>query len=234
MRSLLFIAVSCLLGASVSAQSLEIGINGGMSTTLKPGESLYKGEKGVLDYAADINAHYGFADRWEAGISIGLTRWERLDDWKLTGANGFDLGTHEVKYIFAQRAVNFAFRLNHVIPIYQQYEDFVRSKFYVGLSAGAVFTGNDGKVSHDRVNPYTPNEYTYASEFHFEGGYGFTLGAQVGYTYYFNHALGINIDFAPRVAWVKTVDPRYNRANELFSMMYFPTTLGFHVRLGSR
>lgn len=231
MKSILLSFSALLLCTSVTmGQSIEIGVNGGMSNTLKPGESLYKGDKNVWNYAADVNVHYGFNDHWEIGLNIGMTKWERLQDWHLFGPEGVDLGIHEVKYVFAQRAVSFAFSSNYVIPIYKQYEDYVKARFYVGLSTGAVFIGNDGEEKYGRVNPFTPKEYTYTSEFHFQSGYGFLAGAQAGFTYYFNQTWGVNLDFSPKIAWVKTVDPRFNHANDLYSIIYYPITLGVHVR----
>lgn len=232
MKSLLIIAAISIMSGSVYAQSFEVGVNGGVSTTAKPHQSLYQGDDNVWNYAADVNVHYNISERWQTGLSIGLTKWERTGEWPLTGTSGTDLGSEDVKFIFAERAVSFAFQLNHVIPFYEQYEDFVRSHLYFGIAAGAVVLGNDGTIQYSKVNPNTPVEYTYTSEFHFENGYGFLLGAQLGYTYYFGEHLGINLEVAPKVAWVKTNDARYAGANNVFNIIYFPTTIGVHYRFG--
>lgn len=233
MKILCSIAIAVLASTSVFAQKFEIGINGGVSTTSRPNESLYQGKKGLWTYNADVNFHYNLSERWQAGLQVGLTNWERKEDFRLSGPNNQDLGNREVSYLLAKNAVSFAFQFNHVIPFYQRYEDYVKSQVYFGISAGAVVTGNDGKIVYSRVNPNTPTEYTYASEYHFNGGYGFLLGAQLGYTYFFNEHLGVNIDCSPRIAWMSTTtDARYGHANDRFNIIYFPTTIGIHYRFG--
>lgn len=234
MKSVLLFVICCTISAISFAQPFEVGINGGVSNTTRPNESLYQGDQGQWSYAADVNFHYYLTDRWQTGLSVGMTKWERKEDWRLTGSNGEDLGSREVSYLFANNAVSFAFQLNHVIPFYKRYEDWTQGNIYFGLSAGGVITGNDGKSVYNRVNPNTPLEYTYTSGYHFESGYGFLLGAQLGANYYFNEHLGINLDFAPKIAWVSTsTDARYGGENDKFNLIYFPTTIGIHYRFGA-
>ena len=231
MRSLFFGAALLFLSGSVYAQ-FEIGLNGGISTTTRPVKSLYTGKKNVWNYAADLNFRYNFSEHWQVGLSAGMTKWQRKGEWELTHTAGDSLSTEDVKFVLAQRAVSFALQLNHVIPFYERYEDYVKSQVYFGVSAGAVIVGNDGDVIYSKVNPNTPVEYTYTSEFHYESGYGMLLGAQVGYTYYLNHRWGLNLEFAPKVAWVRTYDSRYAGANNQYSVWYLPTTVGLHFRFG--
>ena len=233
MRYLLLTAFAALLAGNVSAQTYEIGLNGGVSTTSKPHQSLYKGIDNIYNYAADVNFHYNITERWQTGVSVGVTKWQRHDEWPIELTNNVSLGNQDVKLVLAQSAVSFALQLNHVIPFYEQYEDFVRSNLYFGVSAGAVIAGNNGKVNYSRVNPNTPAEYTYANEYHFESGYGYLLGVQLGYTYYFNEHIGLNFDIAPKVAWMRTNDSRIAGANNKYNLIYFPTTLGIHYRFGS-
>jgi hypothetical protein len=233
MKSILVLASACLLAVSVNAQRYEIGLNGGVSTTLQPHRSLYKGSDEVYNYAAELNFKYNLSERWQIGAAVGLTKWQRNDQWPLTNTNNGTLGAQEVKLVIAESATTFVLQANHVIPFYEQYEDFIRSSLYFGLSAGAVVVGNDGKVNYSRVNPNTPAEYTYASQYNFESGYGAVLGFQVGYSYYFSERIGVNLDVAPKVAWVRTNDARQAGGNNQYNLWYIPTTIGIHFRFGS-
>ncbi len=233
MKKISIIIAFCFLITISQAQVFEVGINRGVSNTSQPNESLYNGDKGKWSYATDLNLHMNFSERWQAGFSIGMTKWERTGNLLLTAAYNINLGSRKVNYLYAKRAVSIAFQGNHVIPFKERYEDFVRSNLYFGLSAGVVVTGNDGNITYTKTNPNTPSEFTYISEFNYQSGYGTLLGVQVGYTYYFGEHLGINLEFAPKITWVKTVDPKYNNANDTYNLFYFPTTIGIHYRFGN-
>ncbi|MBS1777452.1 MAG: hypothetical protein JSS64_14350 [Bacteroidetes bacterium] len=217
---------------TVSAQKFEVGLNAGVSTTSKPHKSLYKGGDNVYNYATNFKVQYNINERWQIGGELGLTKWQRKDQWALDNTNNQSLGKQEVKLLIAQSATSFSLQANHVIPFYERYEDFVRSAIYLGVSAGAVIVGNDGKVNYSRVNPNTPAEYTYASQYNFESGFGMLLGFQIGYSYYFNSRLGINLDIAPKATWVHTNDVRQGGANNYYNLWYIPTTIGIRYRLG--
>lgn len=231
MRSILT-AIAVLFSLTLFAQKYEAGLNAGFSTTSSPHQSLYKGDKNIWNYAVGANVHLNLHERWNAGINIGMTRWQRGGTWELTGTSNDSLGTADVNYVLAKRAVSITAELNHVLPFYTAYEDYSRSQLYIGISAGANFIGNDGEIVYGKVNPNTPAEYTYAAEYHYEAGYGFVLGGQIGYTYYLGSHWGINLEFAPKVTWVKTNDSKYGRANQTYNLVYFPTTIGLHYRFG--
>lgn len=231
MRSL-FTALGLFCFMTASAQKYEAGLSGGVSNTSRIKESLYSGNKGTWTYAAGINFHLNIDPHWQAGIEAGMTRWERTDEWALYGSNNQSLGTKEVNYIFAERALSLTLRLNYVLPFYNRYEDFIRSSFYGGISLGGVATGNEGKIEYSRANPNTPAEYRYVSKFQYESGYGTVLGLQVGYNYFFSKLLGLNLEFAPKMAWVKTVDSKYGYANDTYNILYFPATVGLRFRFG--
>lgn len=234
MKSFLLAVAGLLVFSTTQAQTkYEVGLNGGVSVNTIPKRAAYNGEKTVWNKAAGASFNKNLNERWQVGVNAGLTSWATTKNTIIIGNNGDSLNTENVKYVQAERAVSFAFHLNHVIPFVRAYDDFAWSKLYIGISAGGVATGGDGKITYSKVKANTPVEYTYASEFHFESGYGYLLGCQIGYTYYFGDHLGINLEIAPRVAWVKTVDPRYGNANNDFNLAYFPSTIGVHYRFGS-
>ncbi len=234
MKSFFLGICTLVLSSSIYGQYYEVGLNGGISTITKPNGSLYQGSKSNWSYAAQASFHYNITEEWQVGLSVGLTRWERTGQWPLRSTNGDSLGNRDVNFLIADRAVSTALQLNRVISFYKPHEAFARSSVYFGASVGATFIGNDGKITYTRQNPNTPVEYVYTSDFHYEAGYGFLLGLQVGYTYYINEHFGINADFAPKVSFVKTKDPRYAAANDTYHLFYFPTTIGLHYRFGYR
>ncbi len=224
------LGIFCFLG--VSAQKYELGLTGGVSSTSRVKESLYSGDKGKWTYAAGINFHYNINPHFQAGLEAGMTRWERTGEWSLNASNNQSLGNKEVTYLFAERALSLALRLNYVVPIYRAYDDFIRSSFYGGVTLGGVATGNEGKIEYAKGNPNTPAEYRYVTKFQYESGYGTLLGLQIGYNYYFSKLLGVNLEFAPKMAWVKTVDAKYGAANDTYNILYFPATIGLRFRFG--
>lgn len=232
MKSLLLTAATIALSVSLQAQVFELGLKAGVSTAAKPHNSLYQGSENVYNYAAGLDFHYSFSERWQIGVDVMATKWQRGDKWPLTNTNNTKLGEQDVRIVLAQSAVSFALQFNHVVPFYQPYEDFVRSALYFGVSGGAVVVGNDGKVNYGRVNPNTPAEYTYASQYNFESGYGVLVGFQLGYAYYFSSRFGFNVEVAPKVAWVKTHDARLGRANNEYNIFYVPATIGLRYRFG--
>ncbi|HTN46504.1 MAG TPA: hypothetical protein VL098_09170 [Flavipsychrobacter sp.] len=220
------------ISLSAGAQKFELGFNGGLSNTAKPTKTLYDGDEGKWTYATGLNLHYNINRNLQAGLDVQMTRWERKTEWPLYGTNNQYMGMRNVDYIFAERALSFALRFNYVIPFEARYEDFVRSSLYVGISAGAVATGSEGKIEYARALPNSPSDFNYVSKYQYESGYGGLLGAQIGYSYYFSRVIGVNIEFAPKFASVKTTDSRYNHANNTYNILYFPTTLGLRIRLG--
>jgi hypothetical protein len=233
MKSLVLLGAGLLLSGSVYAQSFEIGINGGVSTTGRANNALYSGTDNKWNYAADLSLHYNLSPRWQTGLSIGMTKWERETEWPLIHTNGDSLGLEDVNIVIAKRALSFALQLNHNVPFYDYYNEYIKSNVYFGVSAGAVVVGNDGQSVYSKVNSTSPVEYTYTSEFHFESGYGMLLGVQLGYTYFLSPKVGINFDFAPKVAWVRTYDSRYAGANNQYNILYFPTTIGLRFKIGN-
>ena len=229
---LILTAASLLLVICSYGQKYELGINGGLSNTARVRESLYQGENGKWTYATGLNFHLNINEHLQAGLEAGMTRWERSTTWPLYSAGNQFLGTKDVSYILAERALTLAFRFNYVVPFYAQYEDFIKSSLYFGLTAGGVATGSEGKIEYSRANPNTPSEYAYVSKFQYQSGWGTLLGVQVGYTYYFSSAFGLNLEFAPKMAWVKTADSKYAYANDTYNILYFPTTIGLRVRFG--
>jgi hypothetical protein len=234
MKRLLLLLISGLgVSAAVTAQPVHLGLSGGVSRNTVPTRAFDRGDHGTLNYTSALSLHYNINEHWKVGGVFGLTKWRTLADVDLVADNGTVLGNEEVTYLVAERAFTLGAELNYVIPIVPQYADYTTGELYIGISAGGVGTGGDGENVLDRINPRTPRELVYRSEFHYASGYGYFVGAQVGYTHYFSRRIGVDLNLAGRWTAVQTTDPRYGGRNERYDMFWYPATIGIKVRLGS-
>ena len=92
---------------------------------------------------------------------------------------------------------------------------------------------NDGNTIYSQFNNLRGDEYKYMSEYHYEPGAGYIVGAQVGMEWYTAGALGMNAEFAPRFAHVNTVDNRGGNRNGPYNLFMFPFSVGLRYRFGS-
>lgn len=233
MLKVFFTSLFTISFLAAHAQKFEVGINGGASNPVRVNESQYSGHNGKWKLNTGINFHYNLNSHFQIGGDVSMTQWERTADWNLYAPGDQYLGTREVSYLLAKRAYSATLRFNYVIPFYPKYDDFIRSSVYFGVSLGGVVTSGNGAIEYSRYNPNTPAEYSYVSRYNFERGYGSTIGAQVGYTYYFSQLLGLNVEFAPKIAWVKTIDSHYAYANDTYNVLQLPVTVGIRLRFGS-
>ncbi len=233
MRLSILVACALLTCGALSARTFQpthrfiLGINGGISTTSIPKFSKYTGTNSTWAPYVSIKADYTLSDHFEIGIDAGGTRWKTYDrSWHIIGPENQSYGDQKVTYNFADAAIHIAPRFNVLFPLYSQYRYFNKATIYAGGTFGAVFTINDGGIIYK-----TTNGTQYTSQVNMAAGTGFIAGVQVGYTHYFSDLFGVNAEFAPKYANVKTVDPRYGGGNEHYMMFYFPFTVGLRFRL---
>ena len=233
MRLSLLVTCALLACGTLSAQTYQpehrviFGLNGGVSTTSIPMMSKYTGTTATWAPDVSIKAHYTLNDHFEVGIDVGGTQWKVYDrSWHIIGPEYQSYGDQKVTYMFANTALNITPQFNVLFPIYGQYRLYNKANIYVGGSFGALFTINDGGITYKNYNGVQ-----YASQVDMAPGTGFVAGVQVGYTHYITDLFGLNAEFAPKYANVKTVDPRYAGGNQHFSLFYFPFTVGLRFRL---
>ena len=231
MKSLVLTITIALCSLQLMAQRFELGVNGGIGCSSKPYGALYQGSDRVFTPAFNLSIQHNYSERWQIGFDIGMTSWQRNDNWHLIGPNNEDLGYKPVKYLAAKNAVSFALKLNHTIPFYSQHEDLAKAVFYFGAAAGPVIIGNDGNIEYSKMNPNTPSEYIYTAAYHFQSGYGFLLGGQVGFNYYLSPRVGINIQVSPSITWAKINDWRMGGNNNEFHVFNCTRTIGIRYRL---
>lgn len=236
MRSIILSVTALFLSVSSFAQYAtppdyfrEVGLHVGVAPFSKPGLTKYAGTKVNLPITYSANFYYNFTERFQAGLDLGMTRWEGSEELQHAGIFGAPSEVRKTTYLFADKAWNLTARANWVFPMYDDWR-INRSNFYVGLAAGAVFTVNDGSVSYGALNDATGERNRYVSQYNYASGTGFVVGGQIGYNYYFSNHLGFNIEAAPRYTHVYTVDARYNRANSDFDLWSYPVTVGLKFR----
>lgn len=207
----------------------EGGVYAGVSPFTNPRNTAYKGDRNILPVVAGANFYYNFTDHFQAGVDLNVTRWETRGISTLNGLEngpGFEENT---RYIFADYAYSLTARANYVLPMYDDYR-INRSAFYMGIAAGAVFTVNDGKTVYNQRNDRPGEENRYIESYHYQAGTGYTLGAQVGFNYWFSNHVGFNLEAAPRYVHMNNNNHDIGTANGQYNLFYFPTTAGIRLR----
>ena len=217
----------------MNAQLFRLGLGGGVSHNTVPTRAFDAGSYGKTNFSTALTGHYMLSPHFQLGAAFSVTKWTTNSDVALLADNGTSLGTQSVKYVVANPAITAGLEFNYLCPFEPRYADFVRGELYVGVAFGGVGTGGDGNNVLSRANERTPREYVYRSEFHYQGGYGYYTGLQVGYSYYFSERIGIDANVAGRWASMKTKDGRYQGRNERYDLFWFPVTIGIKFRLGT-
>jgi len=127
-----------------------------------------------------------------------------------------------ITFVVADHAITESVGINYVIPFYDRYETFNKANLNFGVMAGLVTTTNDGSIAYSTYNAAPDSSYTYVSRYDYGFGIGYSLGIQMGFTYYIIPRLGVNIDVAMRYVNVGTNDARYGSENNHFYLLYFP------------
>lgn len=227
MKSLLLATIALLTAGSLQAQMFEATIGGGVSTVGKPKglPGVYQGSKSVISPSVTAQFNYNVNDYWQIGGSINGEEMMRKGDWTNTSPFGLPGVNKNVNFVIADPAISFNVRVNRMIPFYSSYiPDLVQSAIYFGVSAGAIFTANDGRtiLSSD----------SYVKQFDLENGKGYTIGIHGGYTYYYKRHLAVFGELEPMFAQVYTSDARDAHALEQYHMIFFHANIGVRYRWG--
>lgn len=236
-RSLLCL-ISLLSIGTVNAQltsytspykRIEFGLNGGYSTTTIPKQTAYQGDESEWNKTFNARVYYNFTENWQGGLEVGFTKWETTENRTFTDILGTQIGPEKITYLFGDPVINVTAHANRVIPYYGRLRDFNYANFYYGISAGVIFTLNDGSTSLQ--NPTADSSFTFVSSYHYQSGTGYSIGLQLGYSIYITSHLGFNIEVNPKFCQVFMVDPRYGRMNDQFTLLQLPVTVGFRYRI---
>jgi hypothetical protein len=235
---LLTAAAFLILAGGVQAQNLppeylwEVGLNGGSCAYTRPsGPALnYQGNRTNTQYDYSVRLNYYFSSRWMINLDLGSTRWLSYSNWAITDLYGQALGSREITFLVANRAVNESVGMNFVLPFYTRYNTFNRANINFGVQFGLMQTVNDGSLHYSLYRKQPDSALSYMSKYDYAAGTGFTYGVQAGFTYYILPRVGINLDLAARYARVKTNDQHYGSENNHYYLLYFPETIGVRWR----
>lgn len=223
MKPLLLTAFALLFAGSTYAQYYEVGLGGGLGTVGTPSglPTQYQGSSGSWNGMASAGYNYNINDYWQIGGTIDMSNWKRTGTWNVNGSST----STNVDFILANPAIAFCVRGNRVIPFYSPINpEMVQSQIYFGVSAGMMFTANDGKT-------FTGSD-SYVKQFDLENGKGYIIGIQAGYAYYFRRHLGVFGEIAPRYVNIMASDARYGHELEKYHLINFNVTVGVRYRFG--
>ncbi len=225
----LFLSVAAFAQSTPPDYSHEVGVYGGVSAFTNPLSTAYKGSRNLVPYVVSANYYYNFSERFQAGVDMAMTHWETQGNYTYPGLNNGAGFSHATNYVFADYAWALTARANYMIPLYDHYR-INRSNFYMGVAAGAVFTVSDGRTNYAQFNNMEGEQYRYIDTYHYEAGSGYTVGAQVGFTYYISNHIGFNAEGAARYVQIDNKNHNIGSVNGGFEMFYFPVTLGIKMR----
>ncbi|MBA3830050.1 MAG: hypothetical protein H0X33_14005 [Taibaiella sp.] len=209
--------ILALLPTLAFGQQYELGLSAGVSINSKPTNNMYfKGDVITPNYAADVTLLRNFGDDFQIGIDIHemeLSRRSHIvyDDY------GHLIGADNKKFVYAKFASSICIVLNKKIYLDDNY-------FYGGIAmGGAIARNNSHKLSGDAA---------YEAP---DGGYGLSMGIQVGYVYNFCQRFALCGELASRY-----MDLDYDAhapitlpaTNLHYRMIAYSATIGFRYRFG--
>lgn len=240
-------AAVCTLAGGAFAQKLaiwenfppdlrwDVGVNYGGSSITRPigPDKAYQGTRTnvVPEFSAKVvyaaNEHLNFV------FDIGFRKWESFGTWKNPYLMGTSLKNTEVKFGLGSPAVTETIQANYVIPFYSRYKTYNNANLYFGVALGMVTTVSDGSQGYSKYNAQPDSSYRYMSSYNYGAGFGFSVGVQVGYTYYIFKRLGVNVELAARYVDVGT--EKTNGVNDVhntnrYQLLFLPQTVGIRYR----
>lgn len=197
------LAVAALLPLLATARKTELGIGLGLSTNSNPNSGGPVNAAQVFSPCLYLHGGYKLDSATTVGLSLTVTKWN---------SKGHRLGGSTADYVYADPAI--------AVNAFANYTLVKKGKShpYLGVSAGYVVAGGREK---DDYSIYTYQE-----------GKGFNAGLNLGYTYDVHPRIGLNIELAPRFAWVSSKRESMGREYKSdYNLFYFPLTVGVRCRL---
>ena len=225
----LFAAFTASAQPEAADYTSEVTLSGGIAPATVPFKTYYRGGDMRLPYYASLNYHYNLNEAFQLGIAVGMTEWQSSDDQHINTITNPNLASQRITYVYAERAFDVTARANWVIPTYNGAHQN-SANFYVGVAAGAVFTLNNYGTQYAQAGDRQGPEFKYLRQYNYNSGTGFVGGIQAGFTKYLTMGLGLNVEVAPRYAYIKTINADLEANNENFGLLYFPVTIGLRVR----
>ncbi len=248
MKGFLLSAVALLsVAGSVNAQTQtwrnrpperrwDVGINYGTSTISRPlgPEKNYSGSRTEFVQDMSIKVIYGINENWNVNFDLGWRKWEAFGTWSNPYTFGSSLKNTGITIGIGSPALTESVQLNYTLTKYDKYKGYVKSYFYAGALAGLVTTVSDGSTGYSHYNSLPDSNYRYISSYNYGAGIGYSLGLQLGYTYYFAPRFGVNVELGARYVNMTTMttnDVADNHGTTKYQMVFLPETIGLRYRI---
>ncbi len=201
----------------VFAQQYEVGIGFGASINSKPTNNMYfRGDLVAANYATQLTVLRNLKDDFQVGIDLHVLELSRRSSIGYTN-DGYNIGADHKKIVYATYASSFCAVVNKKLYMDENY-------FYFGAGMGLAIARNNSKT--------LPVDASYEAP---DGGFGLTVGLQVGYTLNFSNRFALNMEIAARyydldyTAEAPVVRPY---TNIHYRIVAYPATVGIRYRLG--
>lgn len=169
-----------LLPFLTNAQTYELGAGGGISINGKPTNNLYfKGDKLTVNYASYLSLLKNMKDDVQMGIDIHVLELSRKSS-VMYDFEGRNIGGDNKRFVYAKYAFSIDAVLNKKYYIGKNY-------VYGGIAAGLSIARNNAHNLPDNVSYGAP-----------DGGYGLSVGAQLGYVYNIDNRWALNAEVDAR------------------------------------
>ncbi len=214
----------------------DIGINYGGSAISRPlgPQSDYQGNR------TDIVPEYGVRvtrfinPHWSVGYDLAFRRWETYGTWSNPYLMGTSLKKTDVKFTLGNPAISNSIQVNYILPFYTKYSSYNKANINFGITLGVVNTVSDASTGYTKYNAAPDSNYKYISNYNYASAMGYSIGAQIGYTYYITPRLGVNVEVAAR--FVSMTAERANGVNDVhgtdkYHLLFLPQTFGIRYRL---
>jgi len=156
------------------AQNYELGAGGGISINGKPTNNLYfKGDKLTVNYASYISLVKNMKDDVQMGVDIHMLELSRKSS-EVYDFEGRNIGGDDKRFVYAKFAFSIDAVLNKKYYIGKDYA-------YGGVAAGLSIARNNSHNLPDNVSYGAP-----------DGGYGLSVGAQLGYVHNIDNRWAVN------------------------------------------
>ena len=213
----------------------DVGVNYGGSIITRPigPEDAYTGRNSRLVKDYGVRVAYAVNEHWNVAFDLGFRKWETTGTWNNPYLMGKKLKPTNITFQMGNPAITQSVQLNYLIPSYSKYKLFLKSNINFGITAGLVTTVSDGSTGFSKYNAQPDSSYRYISSYNYGAGIGWSVGVQVGYTYYILPRWGANVEVAARYVDVGT--EKVNGLNDAhgttrYHMSFFPATFGIRYR----
>lgn len=212
MKPILFAIAALITFNTTYAQKWELGLNGGITWNTLPSfveKTEYTGHSG-LSLMGGVKVMRN-SPKWQVGLSISamqLTYINKMQFWLEDMSNPFTEESFGDKVVVANPAIPITLLVNRIVKIN-------KLEMYGGLSAGYVYLSQRYKYFNGA------GFRTYHNT-----GSGYTIGAQLGGTYYITRHIGLNGEL--NAAYMQL--SLKNDYIDTFHLWAFPATLGIRYR----